>query len=312
MNIKNYQSWDIKNEKVRATDAVYERVFGAGRREATDWREHLPEFENQYKSAFCLTFSYMNILETIMKSKNKVANFSDRWTGVHAKTNHIGTTFNRVMDAAREHGILAEKDCPVKEEWLKNPRRYWREINDLSKVSPNAPRAKGINHSWVGTSIRSLKNALADTPLWIGIGVGNTWENEIVRMPRRYGAYHGVMLAYIDNKYKYIFDSLGRPLKKLALNYKVLYAKSPKDLPEGWAEANVTTVVDKIKLNQISNEMLCRDYKKGELPYLGHTESFVRSEYGKSKERQWVIKIIEYSRMLGIVRPDELLGKIKK
>jgi hypothetical protein len=244
--------WDYRAEKIRETDARYERLFGFRGRRAKDWRPHLPKFEDQHRTAFCLTFSILNCFETLIKSKNdgKEINFSDRWTGVKAKTSHTGNTFNRVADAIREHGLTLEHYCGWKDEWLKEPYKYWNEINTLPK-DVKIIKGKTFNHSWVRTNLNSLRDALADTPLWVGVGVGSTWENSIVAKPRRYDAYHGVELVYIDKKYKYIFDSLGNNIKRLSLNYPILYAKSGIKLPEDWKLKNMSKLYRKKGKNEV-------------------------------------------------------------
>lgn len=237
--LKSCGGWDYHSECVRDEDARFGCLFGNQGRQPKDWRPYLPEFENQRSSAYCLTFSILNCFETLIKYKNegREINFSDRWTGVKAKTTMTGNTFNNVADAIRKYGLTLERYCPWKPEWLENPPRYWNQINTLP-TDVKIVSGKTFNHSWVRTDLASLRDALADTPLWIGVGIGYNWENSVVSKPSSYAAYHGVELVYIDDKYKYIFDSLGNSIKRLSLNYPILYAKSGIRLPSGWQELN--------------------------------------------------------------------------
>lgn len=256
--MNSQQGWDFLAEKKEETetDADFGRIFGFRGRPAFDWRPYLPVFEDQKRSVYCLLFSLLNGIETITikryfdKYKNtpleklkKEINFSERWLAAHINFSNRGTSFKTAISSARDNKLIKDIDCPFKPEWLENPNAYIKQIKDVAEVKRKIENGeiktfKAPNYSKVYSSIAGLSDALHDTPLWIGVGVGANWENEVVSKPSRYYAYHGVMLAYIDDKYKYIMDNLGRPIKKLKLDYPILYAYSYKNLVEGWELLN--------------------------------------------------------------------------
>jgi hypothetical protein len=230
------------------TDAIYDRIFGSQIEKPFDWRPFVPKQENQQRTAFCVSYSYNNILETMAKKDGGEVNLSDRYLGVISKTSLNGNSFQNVSEAGRKQGIVEEQHCPWKPEWLSNPRKYWGNIRNLLSVPKTAKRYFGPNYSRLSKSLISLKSALAHSPLHLGVPVGSNWENDIVNPPKRNLAYHGVMGSFIG-KYIYIEDSIGKPHKKLTLNYPVLIAQSYRPLPDDW---------------KILNKMLKRINYKGE------------------------------------------------
>ena len=311
------QGWDYKNEKVLPEDAIYEQVFGAGRAEPFNWIAYLPEKESQGSTTFCVTYSALNCAETRAKQRGYTdeqeteINLSDRNLGVISGTNKVGNNLNKVAETFRKEGVVKEKECQWKPEWLENQTKYWNEIFDLSDVSPEARYFKGPNHSWVANDIQGLKNALADSPLQLGFGVGETWFDDIVTPPKKIEFYHAVECYYIDSKYIYINDSVFPALKKLTLNYPVLMAKSFRELPSEWKELNKKKMTTE-KLNQIYNELLVRDADSLADGYLGYDEEFVRAEVGESEERKRIIRIIELARELGGKNLEGIEGVIEK
>ncbi len=268
--LKGSGGWDYKSEVVKPEDAQYGNIFKFRGRKPFDWRSYLPPFEDQKRTAFCLSYSYLNcqeiriihkMLEQGYKIEDilKIVDFSDRWLGVKSNTSFTGNTFGRVSEAARKEGLIKEKYCSWKPEWLENPRQYWNAINDLSDVPTDVKRyyRGNLYHAWVYPRLPQLKDALANSPLWIGVGLSYNWEDEVVYPPKSYQAYHAITLLYIDDKYKYVYDSLGRSLKKLTLNYPILSTKVfPHSLPEDWKQLNMPFKLLKEKdKNQIYAEI---------------------------------------------------------
>lgn len=288
-------------EKPKKEDAVYETVFGAGTEEPINWKEYLPEREEQYWVPFCVSFSRLNCAEAKAKKEGvNITNLSDRHLGVISGTSKKGNSLNKVSESFRKEGVVLEKECPFTYEMLSSGWTKWDEIFDLSDVDRGARRYKGGNHSWV-YSLSAIKNALAFSPVQLGVGVGETWNRDIVTPPQHISAYHAITCYYIDNEYYYIQDSIGREFKKLRIDYPIAMAKSFRDLPENWKD--IKKKMDKAKLEQIYQEILMRSWNESEdgSTYLDYDEEFVRSEIGKSAERWQLIKLVNFARKWKII-----------
>jgi hypothetical protein len=57
-------------------------------------------------------------------------------------------------------------------------------------------------------------------------------------------------------------------------------------------------IVDQVKLNQIFNELLFRNYDDMAQVYLKKEEEFVREEVGKSQERKNLIALVNAAKNL--------------
>ena len=240
-------------EPPKKEDAKFGRFFPL-KGTPIDWRQYLPSGEQQENSFFCTSFAYLNCLETMIRYSGENFNFSDRWSAVRAKTAPNGNTIDNVCHAGLHEGNVKEEECFFKEEWLKDPNTYWKEIQDIENLNPSVIYP-GPNYSIV--RLNELKPALAYSPLIIGIQVGNTWSQEIITKPNEIYGGHAVELAYIDD-YIYIFDSYPPFLKKLSLDYPVMVAKSLAKLPVNWKEINLKdqmTIMQKIIVlfNQLIN-----------------------------------------------------------
>lgn len=242
-------------------DARFGKIFPKFKGIAKNWIPFAPvKRENQSNSQFCTNFSFTNCLETLSNYQKfldgtEQYNFSDRWSVVKAKTSPVnGNNLQNVCYAGLKEGNVLEEDCPWENDWLNQALTFWNEIQDLSKVNPKQIYT-GPNYSLVGTSIDELKTALALSPLQIGIMVGETYFDEIITKPKQQYGGHAVELLWIDDKYKYIFDSSEPFFKKLALDYPILVAISFAQLPPNWEELNMQDIpklknqlIEKIKL----------------------------------------------------------------
>ena len=264
-------SWDIKNEKIEKTDAQFEQIFGWGTAEPVDWRPYAPSQEDQRRTVYCLIFSYLNALEMMAKKGGVDVNLAERWlvAGLLKKglISSRGTNFNYVAQEARERNLVKEEACPFETAWLEAPWNYEAQIKDVSGVPADAKRFSAPNYSWVSTSITGLKNALASTPLWVGVGLGSTYtqQDRVITKPSTYSSYHGVVMEYIDDKYKYIYDSVQKAHKRFALDYPILFAKSFKKLPLGWQTINQeTNNMEQIELKRVEGKKKVYGIKDGE------------------------------------------------
>jgi hypothetical protein len=243
---QNYIGWDIANEPYVPEAADHDRIFGNPGAPPFDWREFTPRKEDQKRTVFCTSFSYLNCCETKYKKETgEEINFSDRCLGVEAKTNHNGNTFYQVATIALKKGLIKEELCTWKDKWLERPNTYWDEIFNLPDFDSLVRRYPAPNFSKVGVDPHNgiephkMSNALAFSPLWIGIGVGRGYNQEVVTPPSKYLTYHAVEMTYMDDDYYYIYDSVMPEEKKLRRDYPILYAYSLRDLPESWKIKNM-------------------------------------------------------------------------
>ena len=249
-------------------DAYYDEVFGGemiefGKAPSRDWRPLRPKKEIQAWGD-CVSFSRNNGAEIKAKEKDvfgddgKELNFSDLDLAVGSKTTKTGNSLHRVAEYGRKVGVVLEKYAPYTRIWANRQRV-------INKIPKDAIRFKLGHHSWVKPQVNSLKNALKNGPLQIGIGVGNTWRRRdpIPPYTGSPSTYHAIILEYIDAEDNYhIFDQYDRHAKILRKDYKILFAKSFKDLPDSWR--TITNDIDKI-IKRLKNKLIIRSEKRGEV-----------------------------------------------
>lgn len=233
-------SWDFFSEKIYDTDAIYEDIFGSidfGGKASKDWRPYAPKLEIQ-SFGDCVSFSRTSCAE--IKAKYKGAkdpdgddwNFSDVDLAVGSGTSLKGNSLRRVAEYARKTGVSLEKDIPYIRNWSKRLALY--------NAGKKFTKYKLGNWSWVKPNVNSLKSALDDSPLQIGIGVGSNWRiGKIIKDLLNYLFYHAIVLLHIDEEGVYhIYDSYRPKYKTLDPKYNILFAMSFRDLPSGWRGIN--------------------------------------------------------------------------
>jgi len=282
-------------EKPKPEDAVYEEVFGAGEEKPLNWKAYLPKREEQFWVPFCVTFSRLNCAESKAKKEEvEIVNLSDRYLGVVSGTSKSGNSLNQVSEVFRKEGSVLEEECPFTYEMLSGGWGQWNKIFDLSAVRKDARRYKGGNHSWV-YSLSAMKNALAFSPIQLGVGVGETWERDVVTKPKVISAYHAITCYHIDDYY-YIQDSVGREFKKLDINYPIAMAKSFRDLPLDWKD--VKKKMEKTPLKRAIGKQKVYGIKDGEKYWFVSWEDVERwAGYDTLKEAQESVQEVEESQL---------------
>ncbi len=258
---------------IGAKDAHFEEVFGTvdfGSASSTDYRPWYPTKEIQ-SYGDCLTFSCLNTLEIICNrlmltdDDGRELNLSEIDLAVGAGTSQHGNSFNNVAERLRKVGVVQEKWAPY--------TRVWEERQGIfNAIPPYAKRyGKGTGHAWVKTDRNSLKNAMNTAPLWIGVGLGDTYqthagtEQDPIPKPRGYSVYHGIVLGYVnDNGLLYTLDNYSRSEVVYAADYPVLFAKllDPRGLPEGWQTKNVE---GKRMFDRLAGKWILRAEAQGQL-----------------------------------------------
>lgn len=229
--------------------AEYDIIFGTEvPQKPINWKEFLPSRERQYSVPFCVSFSRLNCGEAVARKQGIKLNLSDRHLGVLAGTGKSGTSMDRPSDAFRNKGVVKEEECKWLQEWLNNAQTYWATIFDLKDVRSKARRYFGGNYSWIRKGYKDktagIRTALAYSPVQLGIPIGETYNDSIVKPPERIFAYHAITCYYIDD-YIYIQDSVSAEWKKLTFNYPIAYALSFRDLPRNWRNIIMPRLVRK-------------------------------------------------------------------
>ena len=182
-------SWDVDNEKIDEKDAIFDTIFGAiefGGASSKDWRGFMPTYEQQ-GFGDCVSFSRTNcaesksIIEGSLDPDGNQWNFSDLDLAVGSGTTLSGNTMKAVSEYFRKIGISLEKDCPYTYNWSSRQAIF--------NAAKDKPKYKGGNWSWVKTNIDSLKTALNDGPIQIGIGLSSNY-NQVgpIKDPKKYSA----------------------------------------------------------------------------------------------------------------------------
>ena len=233
-------------QKIGKADARYEEIFGAAKIGAVpsqDYRSFYPTVDEHQVYGDCLTFAYENTLETICKKlgikddDGNEFNLSEIDLAVGSGTSQQGNSFNNVAERARKMGIVLDRFAPYTKNWADRIRVF-------TAIPKTAKRyGIGTGHAWVKTDRDSLKNAMQTGPLWIALGLGETYstkagtEQDPITPPRSVSVYHSVLdgFIYADNKISTL-DSYQRSRVIYSADYPVMYAKllDPRGLPTGW------------------------------------------------------------------------------
>ncbi len=221
---------------------VYNRIFagGSARTVSKNWLPYLPTPEKQMWPPFCVSFSRLNCAETKANYLGVKIDFSDVELAIGSGTTQAGNTMDKVDSYFRNIGIRTQNDFPFTDE-MKVPGAW-----DKMVLTPNTGQRiyQGGDSSWV-FGISMMIDALDHSTLQIAVPVGETWEDNIVKpIPASHiQFFHAVEVYYIDANYIYILDTIGKPLKKLSLDYPISGCKSFRDLPENWKDQPMITFV---------------------------------------------------------------------
>jgi len=234
-------------EKIEATDAVYEQVFGStDKTESFNWLEYLPYRERQYRVPLCVIYSRLDCAEAVAKKNGLDINFSELRLGFEVRISKKGTTFNKVSEYFRKIGTDLEEDTPMDQDVLKGGWSAW---SNITRLPPAGDRYKGGSHSWVRTEA-GMMDALEHSPLQIAVRENNkNWEaNGEVQNPTHADYGHAVLLYHIDRQgRKLVRDSVGKEFKILNKDYPIKWCKSFRDLPNNWKESMQNEFIKIIK-----------------------------------------------------------------
>ena len=163
-----------------------------------NWMPYARELpmERQGIAPFCVSFAACNAYEVLQKSRGAEVNLSDRYLAVTSGTTLEGNNFPAVLDTFRDHGVVAESECPFP--WLYRIfyKLFWGRIFNLSRVDPAATRHRISRWSQIETTYQGLEDALETSPLLLLVqGYKAT-------------SRHGVVALKLDGDEITVFDSV--------------------------------------------------------------------------------------------------------
>lgn len=269
--IKLPNSLDVEKERAfqSITDALYDEVFGAeidpkkwAGRPSFDWRKFEPKYEGQ-NWGDCVSFSRLNVSESkakrlgILDDEGQELNFADLYLAVKSGTTMDGNSMGVVAQYARKSGVVLQRHCPYVNRWEDRAAQ-------VAKVSDAIKRYMLGDFSRVPASTPSIKSALEDGPLQLGIPLDNPYNTEdVIPMPQNTLAWHAVTLQFMDEQDRFhIFDHYDKKNKILAADYTIPFIYSFRDLPEDWRTR--TTDVQKM-IARLTDRFILRAEARGEL-----------------------------------------------
>lgn len=154
---------DSKDSDFLAGTLSYQVVNPSG-----DWTAFIPPGENQYSnmtdSMACVSFSFLNCLETQLKFHGIEIDHSDRFLAKMSGTTTQGNTLGAVADTYRQYG------CPLEIDWPKPQNFTWNEFYaEIPQEVKDKAIRYSINYEWVDTTVESLQYHLKQAPLQLVI-----------------------------------------------------------------------------------------------------------------------------------------------
>lgn len=158
-------------------------------------------------------------------------NSSDRFTGINAKTTKGGNSQQAVLDSIRRVGLIPESMLPFGgdtwEEYM-NPTLITQEMLDLGQEFLKHVK---INYEWIfmlgdgRDPIAKLKYHLKHAPVQVTIPICPSWwaQTPVIATCPLKTPQHAVLVPAVDNDGVPIFDQYDPYMKKLALDYPILY-----------------------------------------------------------------------------------------
>lgn len=191
-----------------------------------DYSDFLPEIEYQagvyFDTMACVSFSALNCLETIAKSRGIMWNKSDRFTAKMSGTGKRGNFLRNVAESLRTHGVVDEEEW----EFPQAQRQPVFDWDDYYSEIPDTVRMDGLkliqnwDIKWEWVRMDQVRDALKYGPIQVTV---KAWPK-----PLSNGMYddggsiyrnHAVMLYKMTDEYCLIFDHYSKTYKKLVPDY---------------------------------------------------------------------------------------------
>ena len=194
-----------------------------------NWENFLPPPERQsgrgVESMACVTFSFLNVLETLFKRKYNIdINFSDRFLAKADGTTTNGNVQSRVVDTARKVGLVLEEDYPSDLDNFSWSEYYKPLTQDLLMKARAFLNDYEIGYEAVPVTLASMREALKYSPLWVA---GYAWSPVGDIYYSNGNPNHCFVVYNIEQAiaFKRAYDTYDPFNKKLASQYQLYYPK---------------------------------------------------------------------------------------
>lgn len=276
------------------------------------WDNFLPVNEIQRKlieTMNCSCYGTLNALETFHKALYSIEhNWAERYIGIIANTTTQGNSPHKVAEVIRKTaGLIPETELP-----FNNSIKSWAEYYS---PKPMTQKYLDIGKEWlekyeflheyvfVDTTAnytykqKLLMKALQYSPLGVSVMAWQHRNGRYYKNPSQRDNHWCCLYGYVKGNYWKVFDSYDNTHKRLEWDYNFNFVKRYhlKKKKKG------IIMITKKKLTEIYHELLCREPDNFAKGYLAYDEDFVRKELGKSKERQQLIKVVNFARKLRFI-----------
>ena len=194
-----------------------------------NWDKYLPvkeiQYQNNYDSYGCVTFSKHNVLETLIKRKyNKEINFSDVFTIIDSGTQPgVGNYLAAVAEHPRKKGFLFESEYPWTKDMHSEETFYKpipQEIKDKAMKRKDEMKFGWEWVDWDGCDPEELWNSLQYGPVQVTVQTWGRIENGVYQRIDSKKTNHAVEL--FGGEYRKTFksyDSYQKDIKILSWDY---------------------------------------------------------------------------------------------
>lgn len=233
-------------------------VFGSGElkgtilRENGDWRDYLVPDEQQSRGAIetsaCATFHTIRPIAILQEEVYSLLNenYSERFISQLSGTTKVGNSPNKVAQAIRDFGLIADSLLPFSEDITS-----WEEYNSFKGGNKDKCLVEGqkwrtawnFGYDWVfqgnpsiEVKYQRMKEALKYSPLGISVYAWVRNDNGEYYRPAGAPDTHWCTAVYIDEKNRiYVHDTYEPFIKILEPNYDIgfcmRYSIEKKQIP---------------------------------------------------------------------------------
>lgn len=191
-----------------------------------NWDASLPMYEPQRNKYFdtmaCVSFSNINVLETLIKKKWKMdVNFSDRALAKMSFTGKRGNTAARVNTTIVEQGLAMERTWPFDTGSIKTWNKFYETI-PISVILEAGEFLNKYKVSWDWVFWREqhkIKEALRYSPLAVAVYAWARPKGDIYPRTEHRQNHFVELYGYKDSEYWKIYDHYTNSKKKLAWDF---------------------------------------------------------------------------------------------
>lgn len=210
-------------------------------REDGDWRDYLPQEEEQYKngveSSACYIEGQQHGIATILEERFNIinSNFSSRFNSILSDGTESGGDPLKGAESITKDGLIDELELPFSNEintWDKFHSFYGSDENRCRELGKEFLNKWKLNYDIVfdlnddvATKYSKLREALKRSPVPMSVYGWVKNENDVYVKPHGRYDNHLVLCVYLDdNNCPYVWDTYSPFLKKLEPMYNSDFA----------------------------------------------------------------------------------------